>query len=140
MLAGSNSRQKSMDTAIQNIGELERKLLSRKCRIKTNNGVVAATDSAFKGAERWIGYTISEEKLPSYRQERYGRLVKESCITKTSQTFLHMSVCALQKNVDYGVKCDGLFPLVTNCGELIGGEILSKYKFQPIPDKSHEPL
>ena len=57
-----------------------------------------------------------------------------------TDAFPCVCMCAAEEECELDVKCDGLFPFVTNCRELTCGEILSKYKFQPMPEKRHELL
>jgi transposase len=46
----------------------------------------------------------------------------------------------LEENIRFDAKCDGIFPLLTNCTELSPEDVLGKYKQQPMLEKRHEQL
>ena len=135
-------RRNAIQSAWKRLESLKARLEGPRCRFRTRLGVAQAIDDILEGqhAARWIQYKIRTVKEPAFRQEKRGRPGKDTRWRRKVKTRYKISWELHQENIDYDIRCDGLFPLITNCTqeELSILAVLDAYKSkQPFLEKRH---
>ncbi len=133
-------REAAIEKAVSALRKLDKSLNSPKSRIRKRETVVEKADESISGAARYVSYEIAEEHASKFRQQRRGRPGRDTVYTKTVTSRFHVKVKMLEENIRFDAKCDGIFPLLTNCTELSAEDVLDKYKQQPMLEKRHEQL
>ena len=133
-------REAAIEKAVSALRKLDKSLNSPKSRIRKRETVVEKADESISGAARYVSYEIAEEHASKFRQQRRGRPGRDTIYTKTVTSRFHVKVKMLEENIRFDAKCDGIFPLLTNCTELSAEDVLDKYKQQPMLEKRHEQL
>lgn len=138
----AESRQERIEKAYLRIEQLQTKLQGKRCRLRLRERVEESAEKILAecGAGRWLVAEITERKEPVYRQEKRGRPGDKTKYLR--QERLRFSVAARVKEevIIADERSDGMFPLITNCRDLLCKEILAAYKFQPSLEKRHEQL
>ncbi len=134
------SREERMARALVRLEDLEKRLQSPKTKLRTREGVIKAAERAAKDAARWVKWTLQEEKVGVYRQERRGRPGKDTRYHRQEKTRFHVVTHLDQSTITYDAKSDGMFPLLTNERKVPLKEVLEYYHFQPRLEKRHEQL
>ncbi len=138
-------RRNAIQSAWNQLEALKTRLEGARCRFRTRSGVAQAIDEILEShqAVRWIRYKISTNKEEAFRQEKRGRPGKKTRWRRTLKTRYKLSWELHQEHIDYDTRCDGLFPLITNCKEdkLSILAVLDAYKSkQPFVEKRHNLL
>jgi transposase len=133
-------REAAIEKAVSALRKLDKSLNSPKSRIRKRETVVEKADESISGAARYVSYEIAEEHASKFRQQSGGRPGRDTVYTKTVTSRFHVKVKMLEENIRFDAKCDGIFPLLTNCTELSAEDVLGKYKQQPMLEKRHEQL
>lgn len=135
------SRQAQIAKAVRRLEDLERRLQSPKTKIRTREGVVRAAEKAIgRRADRWVVYTIREEEVPRYKQERRGRPGKETRYRKEVRVRYHVSTVLKEEVIAFDAKCDGKWPLLTNDKTIGIVQVVRAYREQPKLEKRFEQL
>lgn len=136
-------RRERITRAVGELEELKAKVEGPRSRLKTREGIAEKADRilAHRGVQRWLRYTIEESRVPKYRQEKRGRAGAQTR-WRRSVTVRHLlSWEAMPKAIEEDARCDGVFPLLSNCSDLSIKEILEAYKRKhPLIEKRHEML
>ncbi|UUX91893.1 IS1634 family transposase [Methanoplanus endosymbiosus] len=137
-----NRRQKRIDKSILELEELQKRLESKRCCLKTKQAVSQEVETIIEatGTKRWIDVEIDEISKISYKQEKRGRPTKDTKYVANTKVQYQVKWKINDVNVKTDARSDGMFPLITNCKEMTHGEILEKYKYQPKIEKRHEQL
>lgn len=135
------TREKLMQDAVWEIEKLDARLRSPRTRFRARKTVVEAADVIINDTVgRWMEYEITEEISEKFRQTRRGRPGSHTDYKRTTKTKYHITWHPRAANIEYDIKSDGMFPMITNCDNLSLQEILDKYKYQPKLEKRHEQL
>jgi len=138
----ADSRAVRIERGLHALESLEAKLAGPRSRLRTRLAVEQAAQAALAaaGAERWIGFEVSEGVEESYRQEKRGRPGNDTRYRKQTKTRFELGFSVDAAKVDYDARTDGCFPLVSNARELADAEVLAAYRYQPNLEKRHHEL
>ena len=134
------SREERMARALARLEDLEKHLQSPKTKLRTREGVIKVAEGAAKDAARWVKWTLPEETVGVYHQERQGRPGKDTRYHRQEKTRFHMVTHLDQPAITYDAKSDGMFPLLTNERKVPSNGLLEYYHFQPRLEKRYEQL
>ena len=94
-----------------------------------------------RGAERWIQYEVTSSKEPRFRQEKRGRPGNKTRWRRDLRARFHLTFSHRAEQISYDARCDGVFPLLTNCPNFSFAQVLETYKSkQPMVEKRHDLL
>ena len=141
-LEDADARQGRIENAYEGIERLQTKLQGQRCRLRIRERVEETAEKILKqcGAERWVRVEIAERKDPVYRQEKRGRPGGNTKYLRKERLRFSVAARVKEEVIIADERSDGMFPLVTNCRNLLCKEILEAYKFQPKLEKRHEQL
>ncbi len=135
-------RRGAIHKAGKGLQELRTKLQRPRCRLRTRGAVAAVAETVLRGAdaERWIDVQIDTVEVDRYRQVGPGRPGNGTRYRREVRQRFDLSWSLRQDQVVYDARCDGIFPLITNCSpeEMSAAEVLKVYKTkQPLVEKRH---
>jgi transposase len=138
-------RRNAIQSAWTQLQKLKTRLEGARPRFRKQTAVARAIEEILNKnqAERWIGYEVSTEEEATFRQERRGRPGKNTRWRRKTKTCFKINWELREDRVAYDARCDGLFPLMTNCKkeELSTLDVLDAYKSkQPFVEKRHDLL
>jgi transposase len=136
-------RRNAIQSAWNQLQKLKTRLEGARPRFSTQASVARAIDEILNKhqAERWIRYEVSTDEEATFRQEKRGRPGNNTRWRRKIKTRFKISWELRDDRVAYDARCDGLFPLMTNCKkeELSTLEFLDAYKSkQPFVEKRHD--
>ena len=136
------ARQARIEKGILALEALETRLRAPRCRFRTRAAVAECAAAALSaaGAERWVAFTVEERRDDTFRQARRGRPGPHTPYVRRERHRFGLHWQPQADHIDYDAHTDGMFPLISNCEELSGAELLAKYKYQPRLEKRHEQL
>jgi transposase len=134
------NRQNTINKAISGLKELQKRLQSNRCRLKTKQAVSNEAEKIVEeaGANRWIDLDVVETIETTHKQEKRGRPGPNTRYIAIGRTRFQVNWEINNSNVKADACSDGMFPLITNCEDISLKEILEKYKYQPKLEKRHE--
>ena len=138
----ADGRQARIEKAWMGIERLQTRLQGKRCRLKLRQKVEEAATKALEEAraERWVRAEVSERVEPVFRQEKRGHPGPKTRYLRKSKTIFSVLARVREDVVEADARTDGMFPLITNCRDLLLRQILEAYKFQPKLEKRHEQL
>lgn len=138
----SEARQARIEKAWLGLEHLQAKLQGKRCRYRLREKVEHSVQQIVKesGAERWVGFEITECKEPVFRQVKRGRPGEKTRYRRKDRLRFSVKARVKEESVKADECSDGMFPLVSNCRDLSLKQILEAYKFQPKLEKRHEQL
>lgn len=83
-------------------------------------------------------FTVEERRDDTFRQPRRGRPGPPTPYVRRERHRFGLHWQPQADHIDYDAHTDGMFPLISNCEELCGAELLAKYKYQPQLEQRHE--
>lgn len=83
------------------------------------------------GSTRWVGFTVHEERIETFSQERRGRPGGETRYRKKVKSVFRLDASVNADTTTYDAATDGCFPLITNADDLAPAEVLKSYRDQP---------
>lgn len=136
------ARQGRIEKGILALEALETRLGAPRCRFRTRAAVAECIASALTaaGAEPWVTFTVKERRDDTFRQARRGRPGPHTPYVRRERHRFGLHWQPQADHIDYDAHTDGMFPLISNCEELSGAELLGRYKYQPQLEKRHEQL
>jgi len=134
------SRQNTINKVISGLKELQKRLQSNRCRLKTKQAVSSEAEKIVEeaGANRWIDPNVVEMVETTHKQEKRGRPGHNTRYIAIKRTRFQVNWEINNTNVKADACSDGMFPLITNCDDISLKEILEIYKYQPNLEKRHE--
>jgi transposase len=134
------AREEKIDKACRALEELRTRLRGPRSRHKSRATVEASVTQILTemDAQRWVRFTLSEHAEPVFRQEKRGRPGSTTRYVRRHRTLIDIAWEANLPNIQYDARCDGIFPLITNCRDLSMAKLLEAYKYQPTLEKRHE--
>jgi len=138
----ASSRSAAIEKGLGAIEALEARLLAPRSRLRTRMAAeeAARTALAEAGATRWIRCRVTEEKAVSFTQEKRGRPGQTTRYRRHEKSVFHVRAELDPEAIAYDVRCDGLFPLVTNDREMTPAQVLVAYRYQPNLERRHHVL
>jgi len=134
-------RQKLMENAVSRLEMLEARLCNPRTRLRSRDSIVEKADDVVnETVGRWIEYEIHKKTNHSYKQDKRGRPGAHTKYKRVPHNEFHISWKQRVENIEYDIRSDGMFPLITNCENLSLTDILDKYKYQPKLEKRHQQL
>jgi transposase len=138
-------RRNAIQAAWKDLQELQARLQGPRPRYRTTAPVAQAVGNILKerDAEQWISYQVTAVEDVLYRQEKRGRPGKNTRWRRQKKTRFKVDWQLNKDRVDYDTRCDGIFPLLTNCGDgkSSARDVLDAYKSkQPFVEKRHDLL
>jgi len=134
------SRQKTINKVISGLKELQKRLQSNRCRLKTKQAVSTEAEKKVEeaGANRWIDPNVVETIETKHKQKKRGRPGPTTRYVAIMRTRFQVNWEINNTNVKDDACSDGMFPLITNCEDISFKDILDIYKYQPNLEKRHE--
>jgi len=138
----ADARQARIEAAWLGIERLQTKLQGPRCRLRARGRVEQEAQRILKdaGAARWVRVEITERPEPVYRQTQRGHPGSATRYLRTTRVRFSVAARVQEEVVKADERCDGMFPLLTNCRDLSGKAVLEAYKFQPRLEKRLEQL
>jgi len=139
----AENRQEAISRAVEELQQLKAKVEGPRSRLTTREGIAQKVEGILthRGVQKWIRYAIEERKQESYRQEKRGRSGAQTRWRRTVKIRYSLSWQPLLERIAEETLRDGVFPLLTNCGDLSVKDVLEAYKRkQPLIEKRHEML
>lgn len=136
-------RRDAIESAWKKLHTLKTRVEGPRSRFKSKATVSAAVERILDstGAGRWVTYTVEEYAEKSFRQEKRGRPGKNTRYRKQEKKRYRLSWTLDQEKIDYDARCDGIFPLITNCQDRSPLDVLTAYRSkQPHVEKRHDLL
>lgn len=135
------SRQMLIEKAVLRLEQLETHLRNPRNHLRSRDAVVKAADNALVDiTHRWVYYEIKEDKVKIFKQEKHDRPSSDTAYKCVEQKRFHVLWYPRKDMIDFDMRSDGMFPLITNCDDLPLVDILDKYKYQPWLEKQHQQL
>lgn len=136
------ARQARNEKAYLALEKFRTKLAGPRCRYKSRAMVAEAAEKIVEscGAARWTRVEVKEEQVPQFRQAKRGRPGKATLYRRHERLHFDVTWVPDEETIDYDVRCDGIFPLITNDRKLSQAEVLKAYKYQPKLEKRHAQL
>jgi transposase len=135
-------RHQAITKAIAAIDELNVRLSSPRCRIKTTVAAEAEAHEAIAelNATRWVNRHVETDTVESFRQAKRGRPGPNTAYKKITRTTLRIRFTVDEAQVAHDAASDGMWPLITNDRDLSAGELFAAYRWQPNLEKRHAQL
>lgn len=121
---------------------LEKRLNGPRSRFHCRAGVAKVAEGILRehAAAKWLRFEVTTVEKETFRKDGPGRPGKNTRWRRSVKTRYALKWELNQENVDYDARCDGVFPLITNCPpeELSDRQLLDTYKSkQPLIEKRH---
>jgi transposase len=141
----AEARSDAIEAAWKGLEALRARLEGPRSRLRSRTAAARAAEEILtgRGAARWLTYEVKPVEEVVFRQEKRGRPGQNTRWRRHLKTRFELSWSLRQEQVEYDVRCDGLFPLITNAPEsqLSVGQIWAAYKSkQPLVEKRHDLL
>lgn len=139
----ARARRDVIQSASKALVQLQAKLEGARPRFRSRAAVAKAVEKILKekGTERWIHYEVTSSKEPRFRQEKRGRPGNKTRWRRDLRARFHLNFSNRAEQISYDARCDGVFPLLTNCPDFSFGQVLDAYKSnQPMIEKRHDLL
>jgi hypothetical protein len=78
-----------------------------------------------------VSCTVTEQAEVTYHQERRGRPGTSTRYRRSEKPRFFVAAAVRSDNVAYDAVTDGMFPLVTNDGQMTPADVLAAYRYQP---------
>lgn len=88
--------------------------------------------------QNYLRAWVFEKEHTKFRQERPGRPSPDTLYRRESRTRVSLSYEVHQEAIDYDMKSDGMYPLLTNDRKLTPLQVLEAHKRQPVVEKRFE--
>ena len=136
------TRARKTRRTLRELTQLRDRLQSPKTRFRQREQVEQAVQKILEQRRLgdWLTVEIQEQELVKYRQKRRGRPTADTPYVKqvSRRYTLTWHIDPLQLAEEEST--DGVFPLISNVGELSAEELRAAYKRQPIIEKRFSQL
>ncbi len=124
---------------------LEQRLNGPRCRFRSRASVAKVAEDILQkhAAAKWFRFKVTTIGKEVFHKEGPGRPGKNTRWRRSVKTRYALKWELNQKNIDYDARCDGVFPLITNCPskDLSDTQLLETYKSkQPLIERRHHLL
>ena len=138
----AEARSNQVAAGIAALDELNQKLASNRCRLRTAVAVEEAAGEAVgsAGASRWVGFRVEEYHEVRHRQETRGRPGANTRYRQITRTKHRIHFEVREDVIWADARSDGCWPLVTNEKEVDPADVLAAYKHQPSLERRHHQL
>jgi transposase len=127
------SRASRIERGLAALEAVQARLDSPKSRLRT---LVAAEEAAMAvikgaGADRWVGFAVTETTEKTFAQERRGRPGETTRYVRKDKPVFTVTAHLRAELVTYDAVTDGCFPLVTCDRTMTPAQVLHAYRYQP---------
>lgn len=131
------ARSQRLQRAIQELEQLQARLVSPRTRFRDLELVKSATDTilAERKVQGLLDVQIHEIQEAVFRQQGRGRPSAKTSYRRESKHRFELTWCLNEQRWRNDQRDDGIFPLLTNDRSLSAREILEAYKRQPKIEK-----
>jgi hypothetical protein len=131
------ARSQRLQRAIQELEQLQARLVSPRTRFRELEPVKSATDTilAERKVQGLLDVQIHEIQEAVFRQKSRGRPSAKTSYRRESKHRFELTWCLNEQRWRNDQRDDGIFPLLTNDRSLSAREILEAYKRQPKIEK-----
>ena len=131
------ARSGRIERALKQLATLREKLRSPRTRYRQETKVAEAVAQILQacGAAAWIVTEVQPQTLETFHQDHRGRPGKDTRYVKKVATRFDLAYRIDDARVAADAASDGIFPLVTNVGDLDELKLLHVYKRQPTIEK-----
>ena len=138
----ASARLQRIERAVERLNALRQKLASPRTRYRAKAKVAKAVEVILRecDAAAWITVEIAERTTEKYRQERRGRPGEKTRYVKQERLRFDLTHRIDLKRLDEELRCDGIFPLITNDRAMSELQLLLAYKQQPAIERRFEQL
>jgi transposase len=138
----ADARSNRVAAGIAALDELNQKLASNRCRLKTTVSVEKAAGEAVDsaGATRWVGFRVEEYEQVRHRQETRGRPGTNTRYRQITRTKHRIHFDVREDVIWADARSDGCWPLITNERDTDPADVLAAYKHQPSLERRHHQL
>jgi len=138
----ADSRSNRVAAGIAALDELNQKLTSNRCRLRTTVAVEEAATEAVDsvGATRRVGLRVEEYQQVRHRQDTGGRPGANTRYRQITHTKHRIHLDVHQDVIGADARSDGCWPLVTNDQDSDPADVLAAYKHQPSLERRHHQL
>ena len=139
----AQARRDVIQSASKALVQLQARLEGSRPRFRSRAAVARAVEKILKekGAERWVEYKVSSSAEPRYHQEKRGRPGNKTRWRRELRTRFRLNFSQRGDQIAYDARCDGIFPLLTDCFDFSFAQVLEAYKSkQPMVEKRHDLL
>lgn len=136
------ARQARIQAGQAAMDALADKLTRPRCRTHSRVAAEQAAAAALTdtGAARWVNFTITEQIVKDYKQERRGRPGPDTRYREITHTRYQLTHDIDLATIAYDAASDGMFPLITNDTTMTDAAVLAAYKYQPNLERRHHVL
>jgi len=134
------SRQERLERGMQELERLKAQLEGPRPRLRS---AFAAEEQIREIVTRlhvrdYLRAWVYDREVTKFRQEKPGRPGSGTLYRKEAQKRLGLSYEVHQEAIDYDMKSDGMYPLLTNDRHLTPAQVLDAHKRQPMVEKRFE--
>lgn len=126
-----DEREKQLEAARRALEELKRRLASPKCRLRDRGKVDKEVQAALGPTSAWIKVEVRVIEDKDFRQEKRGRPGPKTRYRRIVRGRFGIDWQVDTEAIRLEARTDGIFPLITNDGELTTQKLLLAYKRQP---------
>jgi transposase len=136
------ARQTRIEAGQAAMDALADKLSRPRCRTHSRVAAeqAAAAALADTGAARWVNFTITEQIVKDYKQERRGRPGPDTRYREITHTRYRLTHDIDLNTIAYDAASDGMFPLISNDTAMTDAQVLAAYRYQPNLERRHHVL
>jgi transposase len=136
-------REEKIDRAVRKLQDLKDRLASSRTRLRRRDKVDEAIEGILEeaGAGRWLEVQVQKHQEERYRQSHRGRPGPDTVYKRKVRTRFDITWISREGPLQYDLKTDGIFPLITNDRDISPLEMLRAYKLgQPPLEQRHHNL
>jgi len=134
------SRQERLDRGLQEIERLKAQLEGPRPRLRSAFAVEEEVKEIITRlhVRDYLRAWVFEKEVEKFRQERPGRPSPDTLYRRETKKRLGIAYEIHQEAIDYDMKSDGMYPLLTNDRRLTPAQVLEAHKRQPMVEKRFE--
>jgi hypothetical protein len=138
----AEARSNQIAAGVAALDELNQKLESNRCRLKTRVAVEEAGDKAVGsvGTARWVGFSVEEYEEVRHRQKTRGRPGANTRYRQITRTKHRIHLQVREDVIWADARSDGCWPLITNEKDTDPADVLAAYKHQLSLERRHHQL
>jgi transposase len=134
------SRQDRLDRAVQDLERLKAQLEGPRPRMRSEFAVEQEIKEIVTRlhVQDYLRAWVYEREVEKFRQKSRGRPTAETLYRRETKKRLGIAYEIHQEAIDYDMKSDGMYPLLTNDRHLTPAQVLDAHKRQPMVEKRFE--
>jgi transposase len=139
-LRQEQTRRENLTRAVQDLEQLNARLAGPRPRNRLRREVEQRVGEILDACKvrRYLKVVVSQAAEHRYRQAKAGRPGPNTQYVRRTRRYWRLAWELDQAAVDYDLKSDGMYPLLTNDRSLTDAEVLEAHKRQPAIEKRFE--